>query len=249
VTGATDASDSTGASEPATATADAGAASEPPASEPAKPAAKPDAAKPDAAKPDPAKPDAAKPDAAKPDAAKKPGRKAKAGATGTLEIELESARKGSLSWALGGTVIGCLLIWKLGTVGVWGGFVLVAIGLFHAWQLSRSLRHPPGTIIVSETEVVLPRGVCVPNPVRVTPDEVTAAYFLRRSVPWNQVAPVLVVEIGDRAMTFPHNWFASEADQRHVIHALLRGRPGLGRVDADDTDAPEKPAKADGDAA
>ena len=53
-------------------------------------------------------------------------------------------------------------------------------------------------------------------------------YFLRRSVPWNRAAPVLVVELGERRSLFPRDWFASEADQRHVVHALLartcRGR-------------------------
>jgi hypothetical protein len=27
-------------------------------------------------------------------------------------------------------------------------------------------------------------------------------------------------------MAFPRDWFASEADQRHIIHALLRVREG-----------------------
>jgi hypothetical protein len=53
---------------------------------------------------------------------------------------------------------------------------------------------------------------------------VTAVYFLRRSVPWNRSAPVLVIELGPKAMAFPRDWFASEADQRHIIHALMRTR-------------------------
>jgi hypothetical protein len=32
---------------------------------------------------------------------------------------------------------------------------------------------------------------------------------------------VLVVELGEKAMAFPRDWFATEADQRHVVHALL----------------------------
>ena len=62
------------------------------------------------------------------------------------------------------------------------------------------------------------------QPVKVAPTDVTAVYFLRRSVPWNRSAPVLIVELGARAMAFPRDWFASEADQRHVIHALLAKR-------------------------
>jgi hypothetical protein len=50
---------------------------------------------------------------------------------------------------------------------------------------------------------------------------VTASYFLRRSVPWNRASPELVVELGDKAMAIPRDWFATEADQRHVVHALL----------------------------
>lgn len=65
------------------------------------------------------------------------------------------------------------------------------------------------------------------RPVVAKPQDVTAAYFLRRSVPWNQAAPVLVVELGAKAMLFPRDWFASEADQRHVIHALLRDKPDV----------------------
>lgn len=125
-----------------------------------------------------------------------------------------------------GLVVGSLLIWKLGTVGVWVGVVLIVVGLFRAWELAQTFLYPPGTIEVTDSHVVLPRGLCMPRPVKVAPRDVTAVYFLRRSVPWNKSAPVLVVELGDRAMAYPRDWFASEADQRHVIHALLRALPG-----------------------
>ncbi len=125
-----------------------------------------------------------------------------------------------------GLVVGSLLIWKLGTVGVWVGVVLMVVGAFRAWELVQTFLHAPGTIRVTDSQVSLPRGLCLPKPVQVSPGDVTAVYFLRRSVPWNRSAPVLVVEIGDRAMAFPRDWFASEADQRHVVHALMRGLPG-----------------------
>ncbi|MGH9884462.1 MAG: hypothetical protein ACREBE_02970 [bacterium] len=143
---------------------------------------------------------------------------------GSLEIALEVSRQRSAGWTVFGIVLGALLIWKLGTVGVWAGFALIAAGLYHAWSLLQTFRHPPGTIVVSETSVTLPRGLCVPNPVVVAPSEVTAVYFLRRSVPWNHAAPVLVIELGEKAMAFPRDWFASESDQRHVVHALLRDK-------------------------
>ncbi len=65
-------------------------------------------------------------------------------------------------------------------------------------------------------------GPTVAVPVVVKPSDVTAVYLLRKSVPWNTAAPVLVVEIGDRAMLFPRDWFSSESKQRHVVRALLR---------------------------
>lgn len=149
---------------------------------------------------------------------------AKAGRSGPLAIELEVSRNRFLGWTIFGLIFGALLVWKLGTVGVWVGIVLMVLGAIRGWQLLQTFLHPPGTIEVTEQEVTLPRGLCVPRPIKVHPREVTAVYFLRRSVPWNRSAPVLIVELGPRAMAFPRDWFASEADQRHIVHALLRNR-------------------------
>lgn len=161
-----------------------------------------------------------------------------------VEIDLEMSRQRLIGWTIFGTIFGLLLIWKLGTVAVWVGFVLVGLGLWRAWQLVQTYLYPPGTIVVSDREVSLPRGLCLPRPVKVTPSAVSSVYFLRRSVPWNRSAPVLVVELGAKAMAFPRDWFASEADQRHVVHALLR------RIDSDvskakSSAAPSEPAAAD----
>lgn len=156
-----------------------------------------------------------------------------------VRIELEVSRNGSIAWAIFDLILGALLIRGLGTVGEWAGMALVALGLYHAVRLARTLIYPPGTIVVSDREVSLPRGLCTPRPVTVAPKDITAIYFLRRSVPWNRVAPVLVVELGPRAMVFPRDWFASEADQRHVIHAVQRARG----------EAVPAPASADPDAA
>jgi len=150
--------------------------------------------------------------------------KARERPSGRTEVELEVSRQRSLGWTIFDIVLGALLVWKLGTVGVWVGIALLALGVYHAWNLVQTLRYPPGTIVISDREVSLPRGLCVPRPVVAKRAEVTAAYFLRRSVPWNRASPVLVVELGPRAMVFPRDWFASEADQRHVIHALLRDK-------------------------
>jgi len=139
----------------------------------------------------------------------------------SVEIELEVSRNRDIGWAAFGIILGVLLILRLGTVGQWIGVVLIVKGLYHGWQLVQSFIYPPGTIVVRDGEVTLPRGRCLPRPLKVKPSEVTAVYFLRRSVPWNRSAPVLVVEIGQRALAFPRDWFASEADQRHIVHALL----------------------------
>ncbi len=153
------------------------------------------------------------------------------------QIELEVSLQRSIGWTIFGLIVGALLIRGLGTVGVWAGIALVATGLYHAWQLIQTRLHPPGTIMVSEAEVVLPRGLCMPRPVVVAPRDITAIYFLRRSVPWNRAAPVLIIELGERAMAFPRDWFASEADQRHVIHAVLRAKGEAAPASAGDPDA------------
>jgi hypothetical protein len=162
----------------------------------------------------------------------------KRGALEPVEIELEVSRQRWIAWTVGGIVGGALLIWKLGTVGVWVGYVLIALGLFRGYQLLMSYLHPPGKFVIAEDKVTLPRGAHRPHPLELEPSAITATYFLRRSVPWNRSAPVLVVELGDKALAFPRDWFASETDQRHVIHALLALRP---RADAEPAKADEAP--------
>ena len=109
--------------------------------------------------------------------------------SGVVEIELELSRQRAAGWVVFGIVVGALMIWKLGTVGMWAGVVLVLVGLYRGWQLIQTFLHPPGTIRVSEREVSLPRGLCLPRPITVEPAAVTAVYFLRKSVPWSRAAP------------------------------------------------------------
>lgn len=149
-----------------------------------------------------------------------------------VEVELELARERLWGWAIGGVILGLLLIWKLGTVGVWAGYVLIALGIYRAYLLVQTFRHPPGTITVGPDKVKLPRGLHRGAPVEVAPADVTACFLLRKSVPWNRAAPVLVVELGPRALIYPRDWFASEADQRHVVHALLAHCPVLSEAAA-----------------
>lgn len=156
--------------------------------------------------------------------AKGPAGKDRSASSGKLEIELEVSRNRYAGWTVFGLIFGALLVWKLGTVGQWVGVVLMVLGAIRGWQLVQTFLHPPGTIVVGDDEVVLPRGLCLPRPLKVPAKDVTAVYFLRRSVPWNRSAPVLVIELGPRAMAFPRDWFASEAEQRQIVHALLRAR-------------------------
>src|SRR5437868_1539865 len=106
--------------------------------------------------------------------------------SGPIAIELELSRQRAATMTAFGLVVGSLLIWKLGTVGVWVGVVLLVIGAFRAWELVQTFLHPPGTIEVTDAQVVLPRGLCMSRPVKVAPADITAVYVLRRSVPWNQ---------------------------------------------------------------
>src|SRR5881394_3627353 len=43
-----------------------------------------------------------------------------------VEVELEHSRQREIAWTIFGTIGGVLLILKLGTVGVWGGYALIA---------------------------------------------------------------------------------------------------------------------------
>src|SRR5262245_33983566 len=78
---------------------------------------------------------------------------------GPLEIELEVSRNRAAGWTVFGLVVGVLLVWKLGTVGVWVGIALIAVGALRAWQLLQTFLYEPGTIVVSDREVTLPRGL------------------------------------------------------------------------------------------
>src|SRR5580704_5763988 len=66
-----------------------------------------------------------------------------------FEVELEHSRQRKIGWAIGGPVLGLLLILKFGTVGVWAGWVLVAYGLIRAAQVVQTFRYPAGSIVVA----------------------------------------------------------------------------------------------------
>jgi hypothetical protein len=125
-----------------------------------------------------------------------------------------------------GIATGTLLLVLMGTVAQWLGAVLVGIGVISAWVLARTYLFPAATIVVNDEGVALPRGKCTRAVDRAPLREVTAAYFLRRSASWTRAAPVLVIEAAGKAYAYPRDWFANEAEQRRIIHAILgRIRP------------------------
>lgn len=152
------------------------------------------------------------------------GRDAKAGARrDAVEVSLQHARNHHLRWVVLGLVFGGLCVTQLGTLGQMVGVVLLALAAWAAFRVIQTLRHPPGTIVVDGDRVVLPRGLCVGDPLEVTRGAVTASYLLRKSVAWHQAAPVLVVETGGKVIAYPRDWFAGESDQRRILDALLAG--------------------------
>jgi hypothetical protein len=145
---------------------------------------------------------------------------ATAEATGRVAVELAHTRGSHLRWTVVGGALGVACIIMLGTLGKGVGVVLLVLAAWAAFKLALTYRHPPGTIVIDGDDVALPRGLCQGEPQRVKRSDVTAAYFLRRSVPWTRAAPVLVVEAGGKAFAYPRDWFASESDQRRVLDAL-----------------------------
>ncbi len=139
---------------------------------------------------------------------------------GRISIGLVDARGQHLRWVLIGLIIGGLCVYALGTLAQIIGVGLIGLGAWNGWLLVRALRNPPGTVLIDGDRIELPRGLCRGAPHAVGRAEVTAAYFLRRSVPWTQAGPVLVIEAGGQAFIYPRDWFGSESDQRRILDEL-----------------------------
>ncbi len=138
-----------------------------------------------------------------------------------VKVDFEVYRGAWIGWLVVGAVLGGLMVVKLGTLGQYLGGILIVVAAWNGCKLALSLLHKPGTIEVSAERVVLPRGLCRGNPLVLSHAEVTSAYFLRNSVPWNRSAPLLIIEANQIAHAFPRDWFSSEADQRRIISALV----------------------------
>ncbi|WP_428264043.1 hypothetical protein [Haliangium sp.] len=148
--------------------------------------------------------------------ATRPGRQA----AERVEVVLEHARFRHLGWTLFGLIVGLLFLTKLGTVGQMVGLLLLAVAARNGYSFVRTLRFDAGTIAVDGEHAILPVGLCSGRSRTVPTGELTHAYCLRRAVPWTQASPVLVIEVGDRAYVYPRDWFASESDQRRIIHVV-----------------------------
>ena len=152
--------------------------------------------------------------------AREEARPAEAAAGGRVAVELAHSRGSHLRWTLIGGALGIACLIGLGTLGKGLGLVLLLLAAWAGFKLALTYLNPPGTIVVDGDDVSLPRGLCRGAPATAAKKDVTAAYFLRRSVPWTKAAPVLVIEVGKDAYAYPRDWFASEADQRRVLDAL-----------------------------
>lgn len=142
-------------------------------------------------------------------------------ATDRISVDLQHARGQHIRWILIGGILGTLFVIGLGTLGKVLGLVLLGIAAWNAFLLVRTMLHAPGTLVIGDETVELPRGICRGAPSKVKRGEVTSAYFLRRAVPWTQASPVLVIEAGGRAFSYPRDWFAEEGDQRRILDALV----------------------------
>ncbi len=137
-----------------------------------------------------------------------------------VEVSLIHSRRNHATWVAFGLLAGGLLVWKLAIVGKILGVIFLIIGAFAARSLILTLLHPPGAIKVDPDSVTLPLGLCRGKELSYPIAEVHHAFFLRRAVPWTRAGPVLVVEAGDKALSYPRDWFASEGDQRQVLEAI-----------------------------
>ena len=139
-----------------------------------------------------------------------------------IAVRLAHGRTRALGWMAFGLVAGGLLMWKLGTVGKGVGVALLVLGLLNVKNVIITFLHPAGRIEVNPTEVMLPRGLCKPNPQRYGMEDIKHAFLLRRSIPWSRSGPILVIQAGTQSYAYPRDWFFAESDQRKLATVLNR---------------------------
>ncbi len=114
--------------------------------------------------------------------------------------------------------------------GFWVLVLACALGLLFGgravFRLVRSFLRAPGTIVIRDSELLLPPHLDAAAPVTVRPAELRHSYYLRRALPTTASGPVLVIESIQGVFQYPRDWFADEADQRRVALAVKRMLPG-----------------------
>jgi len=141
-----------------------------------------------------------------------------------FEIELVHARNSHLGWMIFGLVLGVLLLWKLAFVGKLIGVILLIVAGFAGRNFLLTVLNEPGTFRVEKDHIEMPEGLCRGRTVSIDYAQVKHAFFLRRAVPWTRAGPILVVEADDRALSYPRDWFSSDADQLRLLELLHTAR-------------------------
>lgn len=142
-----------------------------------------------------------------------------------LDITFSPARSSHLVWVIVGTLLGLLFVFFFGGAGaVMGALFLIWAG-YHAFRLVTALARQPQSIHVGDGGFRLPRSIFGSEVSTLEPDQIKHTYFLRRSAPLFHARPVLVVDLGDEALLYPRDWFASDQDQE-LLAAALRARLG-----------------------
>jgi len=140
---------------------------------------------------------------------------------GPLVIPLRPARGKHVGWALIGLLVGFLFAFAFGGPGgVVVGIAAAGWGGYHVYRLALFTFARRQVLRIDDERAELPRGPVGEKVTSVAPGEIKHVFVLRRSVPLFQASPVLVLEVGDEAFTYPRDWFASEGDQERIAAAI-----------------------------
>jgi hypothetical protein len=146
---------------------------------------------------------------------------------GEIEVTLAPARSPHFAWGVVGVSLGLVFALLFGGAGtIIGGLFLLWAG-YHLVRLALTLTRKPQTIRVAEDGLRLPRGLFGDECASLAAADIKHTYWLRHSAPWPHARPVLVVDLGEEALLYPRDWFASDHDQE-LIAAALRGRIAAG---------------------
>ena len=146
----------------------------------------------------------------------------KRGFPSSVTAEFEHARWRHFGWAIFGLVVGVLFVLWLGMLGKVIGVALLVVAVLNGRNFAKTIMHPAGEIAVGAESLRIAAGLCSGETREFTYKDVKHAFFLRRAVPWTRAGPVLIIETGDEAFSYPRDWFSSDADQKRVVAAICR---------------------------